>query len=133
MASRLSHTFVAAALAGSLIIGSTEAVAATAQPAPQPDSWAVLAVMSGGAPAATICGAAAVAAQGVASPGGCVLPVADAVPVPVQAAPPPPLPPEALVTPGAGIGPLALALIAIAAGVGILLAIHHNGSANSPA
>jgi len=34
MASRLSHSLVAAALAGSLIVSSTEAVAATVQPAP---------------------------------------------------------------------------------------------------
>ena len=76
MASRLVHRIVGLMLAGSLIGGSTATAAATVQPVSQPNSWAVLAVMSGGAPAATICGAAA-AAAGAASPTGCVLPVAD--------------------------------------------------------
>ncbi len=132
MASRLMHKVVGLMLAGSLIGSSTVAVAATVQPVQQPNSWAVLAVMSGGAPAATICGAAATAAAaGAVSPTGCVLPVADAPPVPVAEAPPPPLPAAAVA--GAGISPLILALIGLAAGVGVLLAINHNGTANSPA
>lgn len=133
MASRLSRSFIAVALMGSLIFGSTQAVAATVQPAAQPNSWAVLAVMSGGAPAATVCGAAVAAAAGTGVPGGCVLPVADVVPVPVQPASPPPLPAAAVMGSGIGISPLALALIAVAAGVGVILAFHHSGTANSPA
>lgn len=133
MASRVSRTIVAAALTGSLMFSSTAGIAATVQSTAQPNSWAVLAVMSGGAPAATVCGAAAAAAAGVGSPGGCVLPVADAPPVPVQPASPPPLPAGVVAGSGAGISPLVLALIAIAAGVGALLAIHSHGTANSPA
>lgn len=120
---------IATLVAGSLMVGSTAAAASTATTVQQPNPWAVLTAMSGGAPAAAMCGAAAATAAAQA-PGGCVLPVMDApVAVPVaQAAPlPPPLPP-------AGFNPLYLGLIAIAAGVGIYLAAHNGGNhANSPA
>jgi hypothetical protein len=133
MASRFTQSVVGVMLAGSLLASSTAAVAANALPTPQANPWAALAVMSGGAPAAAVCASAAAAAAGVAMPGGCVLPVLDAAPVPVPASPPPPLVPVAAAGAGAGISPLLLALLAIAAGVGVLLAIHHNGTPNSPA
>lgn len=131
MTSRLTQSVVGVMLAGSLMASSTAAVAASVPPIRQADPWAVLAVMSGGAPAAAVCGAAAAAAAGM-TPTGCVLPVVDAAPVPVPAAAPPPevLTPAAA---GAGISPLVLALLAIAAGVGVYLAIHHSSTANSPA
>jgi hypothetical protein len=131
MASRLTQSVVGMMLAGSLMASSTAAVAATVQPVRQADPWAVLAVMSGGAPAAAVCGAAMAAAASAATPTGCVLPVVDAVPVPVQPAPPP----AELLTPVASssISPLVLALLAIAAGVGVYLALHHSSTANSPA
>ena len=113
----------------SLMLSSTAALASTPAPVQQVDPWAVLTAMSGGAPAAAMCGAAAAAAA--QAPTGCVLPVVDAVPPPppptVEAVPLPPPPP------GAGINPLFLALLAIAAGVGIFLAVHNAGNANSPA
>ena len=118
--------------AGSFMLSSTAAVASTPAPAQQVDPWAVLAAMSGGAPAAAMCGAAAAAAANAQAPGGCVLPVVDAPPpVPVtEAVPPPPPPVEA----GGGISPLLLGLLAIAAGIGIFLAVSNgNGQANSPA
>jgi len=48
-------------IAGSVFFSSTGAVAATAAPTYQPDPWAVLSVMSGGASAVAVCGAAAAA------------------------------------------------------------------------
>ena len=100
--------------AGSFMLSSTAAVASTSSPAQQVDPWAVLTAMSGGAPAAAMCGAAA--AAGAQAPGGCVLPVVDAPPpVPVtEAVAPPPVP-----VAGTGINPLWLALAAIVVGVGI--------------
>jgi len=101
--------------AGSFMLSSTAAVAATQGPAQQIDPWAALTVLSGGAPAATICGAAAAAAATAQAPGGCVLPVVDAPP-PLQTAaavPPPPVPV------GGGLNPIFLALAAIIVGVGI--------------
>jgi len=105
--------------AGSFMLSSTAAVAATQGPAQQIDPWAALTVLSGGAPAATICGAAAAAAAAATAqaPGGCVLPVVDAPP-PLQTAaavPPPPVP----VGVGGGLNPIFLALAAIIVGVGI--------------
>jgi hypothetical protein len=98
---------------------------ASTTPVQQADPWAVLTAMSGGAPAAAMCGSAAVAAA--AQPAvGCVLPVTDAVP-------PPPAPPPPAMVEGGGISPLLLGLLAIAAGVGIYLAVHNNNHGNSPA
>jgi hypothetical protein len=130
MASHRLKGVLGVVAAGSLMLSSTAAMASTPAPVQQVDPWAVLTAMSGGAPAAAMCGAAAAAAA--QAPTGCVLPVVDAVPVPppppqvVEAVPPPPVA-------GAGINPLFIALLAIAAGVGIFLAVHNNGSANSPA
>lgn len=70
--------------------------------------------MSGGAPAAALCGAAAVAAAAQTAAPGCVLPVVDAAPV---VAPPTPVPvPPVEPVGGFGIDPLLLALGALAAG-----------------
>jgi len=127
MASRLKGV-VGAVIAGSLMLSSTAAIAAAPAPVQQADPWAVLTAMSGGAPAAAMCGSAAAtaAAQG---PAGCVLPVTDVPPPPpvAEAVPPP------VATGGAGISPLFIALLAIAAGVGIFLAVNNSGNANSPA
>ena len=116
-------------IAGSLIFSSSAAVAS--EPTRQLDPWAVLAAMSGGAPAAAMCGTAASVSTVRASPGGCVLPVVDeapvagtmpltSAPIPLQAAP--------LV-----IAPLLLALGAVAAGVGAFLATQDLRRPNSPA
>ena len=123
-------------VAGSLVFASTGAAAATTTlpAAPQISPWATLAGLSGGAPAAALCGAAVTATQ-AASP-GCVLPVVD-TPPPVAQNPPPapiPVPPVEAAGGGFGINPLYLALVAVAAGVGIyfLLKKKHNQSV-SPA
>lgn len=121
-------------IAGSMLFSSTGAVAATASaPAYQPDPWAVLSVMSGGASAAAICGAAAAAAAAAQPANGCVLPQVDAPPPMAQNPPPQPIPvPPVEAAGGFGISPLLLALAAIAAGVGLYLILHHNGHGNSP-
>jgi len=124
---------VGALLAGSLIFGSTAAVAAPGASAAQPSPWAVLTIMSEGAPAAALCGAAAAAAA-TQSATGCVLPALDApTPVPQAVAPPPAaVPPISAPSAGFGLGisPLLLGLLVVAAGVGIYFAVHHHG--NSP-
>jgi hypothetical protein len=121
---------VGALVAGSLLFSSSAALAAPA-PAPQADPWAVLTAMSGGAPAAAMCGSAA-AASSAQPMGGCVLPVIDAPP-PVAEAPPPPLAPV-VTSEGAGISPILIGLLAIAAGVGIYFALRNNNNhSNSPA
>jgi hypothetical protein len=95
---RRSRQFIASAVVSvSLIASSTAAVAQSAPaPVPQFDPWAVLSVMSGGAPAASICGAAAAAATAAQPGGGCVLPQTGVTaPVEtVQNVPPPPPPPN---------------------------------------
>ena len=116
-------------VAGSLMLSSTAAVAAAPAPVQQVDPWAILTAMSGGAPAAAMCGAAAGAAANSQAPGGCVLPVTD-VPPPAPVAEAVPPPPE---VGGGGISPLFIALLAIAAGVGIFLAVNDSGNSNSPA
>lgn len=123
---------VGACLAGSLMFSSSAALAAA--PVQQVNPWAVLTAMSSGAPAATICGSAAVAAAAAAqAPGaGCVLPVADAPPAPPPVEGPPP-PPPVVAEAGSGFSPLLLGLVAIAAGVGIYFAVHNGSHANSPA
>jgi hypothetical protein len=113
-------------VSGSLLVGSTAAAAAPTVPAtPQISPWATLTALTGGAPAAAVCGAAAAAAQ-PAPAGGCVLPAVDAPPpAPVANVPPPPPPPA-----GYGVAPLLLGLVAIAAAVGFWFAVkggsHHN-------
>jgi hypothetical protein len=120
---------VGALIAGSLLFSSSAAMAAAA-PAPRADPWAVLTAMSGGAPAAAMCGSAAAAATAQAL-GGCVLPVLDAAPAPVA----PPAPPvEPVVASSGGFSPILLGLLAVAAGVGVWLALRgNNNHANSPA
>ena len=122
-----------ACIAGSLMVSSTAASASTTVPVQQVNPWGVLTAMSGGAPAAAICGTA-VAAAAAQAPGGCVLPVLDVAPAPVaQAVPPPPVPVAPVEAPSGGISPLIFGLLALAAGVGIYLAVHHVHHANSPA
>lgn len=121
--------------AGSMLVSSTGAAAATnSLPSSQQiDPWAALSVMSAGAPAAALCGAAATVAQPAA---GCVLPVADVAPPVVQTAPPPPTPVPAVEPVGGGLGisPLLLALGAIAIGVAAYFLLrHHHHHATSPA
>lgn len=122
-------------IAGSMLFSSTGAIAAAA-PAPsyQPDPWAVLSVMSGGASALAVCGAAAAAAFQAPAGNGCVLPQVDRAPPVTENAPPPPIPvpPVEPASAGLGISPLLLALAAIAAGVGLYLVLHHHGNGNSP-
>lgn len=111
-----------ALFAGSLMFSSTAAVAA--RPAPQQvNPWAALAALSAGAPAATICGSAAAAAQTGA---GCVLPVMDAAP------PPAPVPVAAVPVASPGLNPLALGLLALVAGIGIFLAVRGGDKSNTP-
>ena len=116
-------------VAGSLMFSST-AAAASATGSPQPNPWGVLSAMSGGAPAAAMCGAA-VAATAAQNPTGCVLPAIDSPPPVAQAAPAPaPVPPIAAPSGAFAINPILLGLLALAAGVGIYFAVRHHG--NSP-
>lgn len=124
---------VAAVVAGSMFVSSTGAIAATApgSASQQIEPWAALSLMSAGAPAAALCGAAATAAQAAAS--GCVLPAVDAPPPVAQAGPPPPtpVPPVEPMGGGLGISPLWLALGAIAAGALVyflLIRKHHHAT-----
>lgn len=127
MGRRMKGVF-GAVVAGSLMLSSTAAFASAPAPA-QVDPWAVLTAMSGGAPAAAICGSSAAAAASAQAPVGCVLPVVDAPPpVPVaEAVPPPPM------VGGGEISPLFFALAALAIGAGVYLLVSGNGHANSPA
>src|SRR5438309_8001051 len=111
MASRVFKGFVGLSVASSLVFTSTAAVASAPVTAPtQVSPWAVLTVMNGGAPAAALCGAAAVAAVAQA-PGGCVLPALDTPPPVATSAPPAPIPvpPVEPASAGLGISPLLLA------------------------
>ncbi|HEX6660772.1 MAG TPA: hypothetical protein VF067_02755 [Sphingomicrobium sp.] len=122
--------------AGSMVVSSTGAAAATTSlpSSQQIDPWAALSVMSAGAPAAALCGAAATVAAAAQPAPGCVLPVADA-PV-VQTVPPPPTPVPAVEPVGGGLGisPLLLALGALAIGVAAYFLLrHHHHHATSPA
>src|SRR5258708_19531387 len=110
MASRRFRGMIGAFIAGSLIVSSTAASASTPiSSVQQVDPWAVLTAMSGGAPAAAMCGAAAVAAA-AQSPTGCVLPALDVVPAPLPpvAAAPVPIPPLPAPLAAFGITPLIL-------------------------
>ncbi len=125
----------AAAVAG--LLTSSVAAAMPTAPAAAPassqiDPWAVLSVMSGSVPAATLCGAAtaATSAQG----GGCVFPQLGVVPPPPPppAALPPPPPPLA----AAGFGGIPIPVLGILLATllaDILIATHHNNRPNSPA
>ena len=135
MAGRRYRASIGALIAGSLIFSSTGAIAAAAPPATQPDPWAVLSVMSGGASAAAVCGAAAAAAAAAVQPAaGCVLPQVDVAPVPATAPPAPiPVPPVEAPSGGFGISPLLLGLAAVAVGVALyFLVIRKHHHANSP-
>jgi hypothetical protein len=121
---------IGALVAGSMMLGSTAALA-TPAPAPQVDPWAVLTAMSAGAPAAAMCGSAA-AATAAQPAGGCVLPVVDPA-VPVAQAAPPIVPVVATEGGGFGTAPLLLGLLAIVGGIGVYLAVRNNGHPNSPA
>ena len=130
--------FVGVIIGSSLLISSTGAVAA-ANPAPvqQVNPWAALAVMSGSAPAAVLCGSAAAtaaaAAAATAQPAaGCVLPAVDSAPVAAAEPPAPiPVPPVETVGGGFGVSPLLLGLAAVLLGVGAYLLIRKHE--NSPA
>lgn len=129
---RLNGVF-GAVVAGSLMLSSTAATAATPAPA-QVDPWAVLTVMSGGAPAAAMCGSSAAAATAATAaataqaPGGCILPVADVPPpVPVAQAVPVAGPP-----PSGEISPLFFALAAIVAGTAAYLFTTGGGQNSVP-
>ena len=131
---------VAALIAGSMLVSSTGAVAASssvpiATSATQIDPWVALTAMSGGATAAALCGAASVSAAAQA-PGGCVLPALDAPPLAQTAPPPQPIPVPPVEGPSSfGFDPLLLALGALAAAALIYFLVrgHHNNEPNSPA
>jgi hypothetical protein len=117
-------------VAGSLLFSSSAGVASAPPPPQQVSPWAALTALTGGAPAAALCGSATVAAAQPAT--GCVLPAVDVAPVAAQSAPPAPIPVPPVEGPSAGFGvdPLLLALAAVAAGVGLyfLLKKHHGNS-----
>ena len=126
--------FVALIASGSLFLSSTAAQAADSIPSQQINPWATLTLLTGGAPAAAVCGAGAVAAAALQPTTGCVLPVMD-TPPPVPPPPPAPVPPVAAAGPGYGITPLLAGLVAIAAGIGLFLLVknhHHHNVAISP-
>ena len=138
MASMRFKPMVAVMVAGSMLVSSTGAVAAThsASVPQQIEPWAALSVLSSGAPAAALCGAAVAAAQAGA---GCVLPAVDAPPPPAAVAdvgppPPTPVPPVEAANEGLGLGisPLWLALGAIAAGALIYFLVIKKKHSSSP-
>ena len=122
-------------VAGSMIFSSSAAVAASGLPAPQVSAWAALTALTGGAPAAALCGSVAVTAAAQAPGSGCVLPVVDAPPPIAQSAPPTPIPVPPVEGPAAGFGvsPLLLALAAVAAGAGLYFLLLKKNNSNSPA
>jgi LPXTG-motif cell wall-anchored protein len=124
---------VGVVIGASLMFSSTAAVAATSTaPVRQINPWAALAVMSGTAPAAVLCGSVAAAAATQTPGTGCVLPATETPPPVVQTEPPPPIPVPPVEAAGGGLGldPLLLALGAILAGVGIYFLVKKK---NSPA
>lgn len=133
MASLRFKSMVGLMVAGSMFVSTTGAVAASpsAISAQKIDPWATLSVLSAGAPAAALCGAAATAGQAAAP--GCVLPAVDQVAV---AGPPPPTPVPAVEPVGGGLGisPLWLALGALALGAAVyfLLLDDDDDEAESP-
>ena len=127
------NSLMAAIVAGSMIAGSTSAVAATPRAAPvQVSPWVALTGLTAGAPAAALCGAAAAAAASQAPAGGCVLPVADAPPPLAEAGPPPPLPAMAVPSTYA-VSPLFLALGVLALGSLTYFLVKNHHHAISPA
>jgi hypothetical protein len=132
MASFRFKPTVALVVAGSMLVSSTGAVAATSSVSAQRvDPWAALSVMTQSAPAAALCGSAGTTAAQPA--GGCVLPAVDAPPPVAQTAPPAPtpVPPVEPAGGGLGISPLWLALGAIAIGVAAYFLLrnkHHHAT-----
>jgi hypothetical protein len=134
MACSRFNGLVGVVIGASLLVSSTGAIAATSKaPVHQVNPWAVLAVMSGTAPAAVLCGSAAAAAAAQTPGTGCVLPVTDTPPPVAQTEPPPPIPVPPVEVSGGGLGvdPLMLALAAVLAGVGIYFLVKKK--TNSPA
>ena len=126
--------FVGIAIAGSMLVSSTGAVAATETlPATQVNPWAALSAMSGGASAAVLCGSTAATATAtvaaVQPATRCVLPVLT-----TAAAPPAPVPVPAVEPVGGGLGinPLLIALGVLAAGAILYFVLRHHHHANSP-
>ena len=122
MACSRFNGLVGVVIGASLLVSSTGAIAATSTaPVHEVNPWAVLAVMSGTAPAAVLCGSVAAAAAAQTPGTGCVLPVTDTPPAVVQTEPPPPIPVPPVEAAGGGLGldPLFLALGAILAGAGL--------------
>src|SRR5438094_5881497 len=66
MASKAFKGVVGACIAGSMLFSSTAAMASVPARAQQVSPWAALSVLSGGAPAAAICGSTAAAAVAAA-------------------------------------------------------------------
>lgn len=133
MASVRFKSMVGLMVAGSMFISSTGAVAASSSAisAQQIDPWATLSVMSAGAPAAALCGAAATAGQAPAA--GCVLPAVDQAAVAMGPPPPTPVPAVEPVGGGFGISPLWLALGALALGAAVyFLLLNDDDDAESP-
>lgn len=92
LSNRQWKSLVAAFAAVPMALSSTS-VSAAPSGSREPDSWAVLAALSGPASAMAVCGAAngaAVSSSAGLSTKGCVLPVSD----PTLGVPPPPPPPE---------------------------------------
>jgi hypothetical protein len=130
----MAKGFIGLVIAGSMLASSTGAAAAGSSPAPQQISpWATLTMLTGGAPAAVLCGSAAVTAATQPAT-GCVLPVMDTPPPVPVAGPPAPVPPIAAPAAGFGVSPLLLGLVAIAAAAGLYFAVknHHHNRPNSP-
>jgi hypothetical protein len=127
--------FIGLMAAGGMLVTSTGAAAAgSATVAQQISPWATLTVLTGGAPAAAVCGAA-VAATAAQPTAGCVLPAMDAPPPPpapvADAAPPVPVEPV-----GFSVSPLLIGLVAIAAATALYFSVkdhHHGRHTNSPA
>jgi hypothetical protein len=129
---------IGALIAGSMLFSSTGAIAAATPMPAQPDAWAALSALSGGASAAAVCGAAAAAAVAAQPAPGCVLPQIDVAAPVAQTAPqqPIPVPPVEPAGAGLGISPLLIGLAVVAAGVGLYFALrNHNNNhhGNSPA
>jgi len=134
MAGVRMNRLIAAVLAGSLVMSSA-AVASTGPAVPvQVSPWAALTGLTAGAPAATLCGAAAAAAATQTPAGGCVLPVVDTPPPVAEAAPPPVAPMAPMVAPAAYAGsPLLFALGALAIGALTYFVVRNHHHDISPA
>ena len=142
MASMRMNGVIGACIATGLLVTSTGAAAAAESiPAPQQVSpWAALAVLSSGAPAATLCGSAGVTATATAAAaaqtpaGGCVLPAVDAPPPVAAAEPAPGVPVAPPVTPVSyAVSPLFPALMALALGAAAYFLVRNDHHTISPA